>query len=113
MDRTCGWRGTTRAPRMGGGAVYARPRAARPVSGEHDAARAQDADLQPICHAGSPARAMKRAQLEDLLRRLAPLVGRAEVTMIGSQCVHAVTDDPAAEVLMSVEVDILLESHDP
>jgi hypothetical protein len=56
---------------------------------------------------------MKRAQLEELLRRLAPLVGRGEVTMIGSQCIHAVTNDVPAEVVMSLEVDILLDSGDP
>jgi hypothetical protein len=55
---------------------------------------------------------MRRAQVEDVLRRLAPLVGRPEVTLIGSQCVHAITDDVPAEVLMSREIDILFDAED-
>jgi len=56
---------------------------------------------------------MKRSQLEDLLRELARLLRKQEVAMIGSQCVHAATDTPPAEVLMSRECDILLEDSDP
>lgn len=33
--------------------------------------------------------------------------------MIGSQCVHALTNDAPAEVLMSREVDILFDAADP
>ena len=33
--------------------------------------------------------------------------------MIGSQCVHAATDAPPAEVLMSRECDVLVEDSDP
>ena len=33
--------------------------------------------------------------------------------MIGSQCVHAATDAPPTEVLMSRECDILLDDSDP
>lgn len=67
------------------------------------------ADLEPVLLAGS----MKRSQLEALLRELACVLGKREVTMIGSQCVHAATDTPPAEVLMSRECDILVENSDP
>jgi hypothetical protein len=56
---------------------------------------------------------MRRSQLDELLGRLASLVDRDEVTMIGSQCVHAVTNDPPAEILLSQECDILFDSNDP
>jgi len=56
---------------------------------------------------------MKRAELEDLLRELARVLGKREVAMIGSQCVHAATDAPPAEVLMSRECDILVDDSDP
>jgi len=56
---------------------------------------------------------MKRAELEDLLRELARVLGKREVAMIGSQCVHAATNAPPAEVLMSRECDILVEDSDP
>jgi hypothetical protein len=56
---------------------------------------------------------MKRAQLEDLLRELVRVLGRREVAMIGSQCVHAATDAPPGEVLMSRECDILIDDNDP
>ncbi len=35
---------------------------------------------------------MKRSQLEALLRELVYVLGKQEVAMIGSQCVHAATD---------------------
>lgn len=56
---------------------------------------------------------MKRAELEDILRGLARVLGKREVAMIGSQCVHAATDAPPAEVLMSRECDVLIEDSDP
>lgn len=56
---------------------------------------------------------MKRSQLDDLLGELARLLGKRGVAMIGSQCVHAATDAPPTEVLMSRECDILFEDSDP
>jgi len=56
---------------------------------------------------------MKHAELEDLLRELGRVLGKCELAMIGSQCVHAATDTPPAEVLMSRECDILVEDSDP
>jgi uncharacterized nucleotidyltransferase DUF6036 len=56
---------------------------------------------------------MRRAQLEDLLRELARVLGKREIAMIGSQCVHAATDTPPVEVLMSRECDILMDGGDP
>lgn len=56
---------------------------------------------------------MRRSQLDDLLGRLALLVEHDEVTMIGSQCVHAITENPPAEVLLSQECDLLFDSEDP
>jgi hypothetical protein len=56
---------------------------------------------------------VRKAQLEDLLRQLSSLVGSGEVTMIGSQCVHAIVGDAPAEVLLSQECDLLFEGDDP
>jgi hypothetical protein len=56
---------------------------------------------------------MKRTELDDLLRELARVLGKRDVAMIDSQCVHAATDAPPAEVLMSRECDILVEDSDP
>ena len=56
---------------------------------------------------------MKRAQLDDLLREVAHVITATDVAMIGSQCVHAATDTPPAEVLMSRECDLLIEESDP
>lgn len=52
---------------------------------------------------------MRRAQLEQLLRELHELTGWNEIEMVGSQCMHAATDHPPAEVLMSLECDVLVE----
>ena len=56
---------------------------------------------------------MRRAQLEALLRELGRVTGKRELILIGSQCVHAATDSVPAEVLMSLEVDVLLDEADP
>lgn len=52
---------------------------------------------------------MRRVQLEALLRELARVSGSSDVVLIGSQCVHAATDNPPAEVLISAECDLLIE----
>jgi hypothetical protein len=52
---------------------------------------------------------MRRSQLEAVLRALARVSGEREVVLVGSQCVHAVTDVPPAEVLMSAECDVLID----
>jgi len=51
---------------------------------------------------------MRREQLELALRE-ATRIARSELVVIGSQCVHAVTDAAPAEVVMSLECDVLLE----
>jgi hypothetical protein len=56
---------------------------------------------------------MRRSQLETLLRELGRVSGKRELVLIGSQCVHATTDAVPAEVLMSLEVDVLIEEADP
>lgn len=56
---------------------------------------------------------MRRSQLEHLLREVARVTGKNRVAIIGSQCVHAVTDAVPEEVLMSLEVDILVDEADP
>src|SRR5262249_7941143 len=67
------------------------------------------ADLEPVLLAGT----MRRAELDDLLRELGGMLDTSDVTMIGSQCVHAATDAPPAEVLMSRECDVLIADSDP
>jgi hypothetical protein len=56
---------------------------------------------------------MRRQELEELLSELARVLGSQEVSMIGSQCVHAATTSPPAEVLMSRECDIIVDGSDP
>ena len=56
---------------------------------------------------------MKRSQLEELVRELVRVAANRELAMIGSQCVHASTDQPPAEVLMSRECDVLVDESDP
>ena len=56
---------------------------------------------------------MRRSQLETLLRELGRVSGKRELVLIGSQCVHAITDAVPAEILMSLEVDVLIDEADP
>jgi hypothetical protein len=56
---------------------------------------------------------MRRSELDDLMRALGGMLDISDVVMIGSQCVHAATDAPPAEVLMSRECDILIADSDP
>jgi len=56
---------------------------------------------------------MRRGLVENLLRELARVSGKREVVIIGSQSIHAVAGKLPAEVLMSVEVDLLMEEDDP
>ncbi len=51
---------------------------------------------------------MRREQLEQLLSEVVRVMGTREVVVIGSQCVHAVTDAAPAEVLISLECDVLV-----
>lgn len=55
---------------------------------------------------------MRRAQLEALLKQVHEASGLTQVAMIGSQCIHAVSVAPPAEVLMSEECDVLDEGTD-
>jgi hypothetical protein len=52
---------------------------------------------------------MQREQFHELLRRAAAVCAQHELVIFGSQSVHAVTDSPPAEVLVSVECDIWLQ----
>src|SRR5215510_767016 len=56
---------------------------------------------------------MKRSELDELLRGLARILGKGQLVMIGSQCVHAAAEVPPAEVLLSRECDVLIEDSDP
>lgn len=56
---------------------------------------------------------MRRSQLEALLRELGRVSGKRALVLIGSQCVHATTEAVPAEVLMSLEVDVLIDEADP
>lgn len=56
---------------------------------------------------------MTRAELETLFAEVGRVAGTTSLAMIGSQCVHAATTNPPAEVLMSRECDVLIPSEDP
>jgi hypothetical protein len=56
---------------------------------------------------------MRREVFEGLLRELARVSGKGEVVIVGSQSVHAATSAVPAEVLMSAEVDVLVDPADP
>lgn len=51
---------------------------------------------------------MRRAQLIDLLSALGRVSGETDVVLVGSQCIHAISENPPAEVLMSAECDVLV-----
>ena len=55
---------------------------------------------------------MKREQFEELVQSVGRAAGRTELVVIGSQAVHAVTDAAPAEVLVSLECDLLLDEED-
>jgi len=55
---------------------------------------------------------MRREQLQELLREAGRVAGRHELVVIGSQAVHAVARTAPAEVVVSRECDLLLESGD-
>ncbi len=54
---------------------------------------------------------MQRAQFEQLVVRTASVANRREVVVFGSQSVHAVTDQPPTEVLISAECDVWLRDE--
>src|SRR5437762_1381963 len=54
---------------------------------------------------------MRKPQLEEVIRAAGALVGRDEFVIFGSQAVHAVTDEPPTEVLMSRECDVWLKDE--
>src|SRR5688500_4220434 len=56
---------------------------------------------------------MKRALLDELLLDVARATGGRPLVLIGSQAVHAATDEVPAEVVMSRECDLLLDGDDP
>jgi len=55
---------------------------------------------------------MQREQFHDLLNRAALITSRTELIIFGSQAVHAVTNTPPVEVLVSVECDFWI-ADDP
>jgi hypothetical protein len=54
---------------------------------------------------------MRRSQLEQLLRDLAR-ISHDELVIVGSQSIHALTEEVPPEVVMSVEVDVLIEDDE-
>ena len=56
---------------------------------------------------------MNRAQFEDAIRAVGAILGETEVLVIGSQAIHASTDEPIPEAERSIEVDVSsLEDED-
>jgi hypothetical protein len=55
---------------------------------------------------------MRRVVLEELLHQLSRIVDERNLVMVGSQTVHAITDDAPVEVVMSRECDFLLDESD-
>jgi hypothetical protein len=56
---------------------------------------------------------MNRNRLEHLLIALSQITRDRELVMIGSQAVHAVTNDAPDDVLISRECDVLFDAGDP
>lgn len=56
---------------------------------------------------------MRRDQFEQLLRELARVSGKREVVVVGSQSIYGSIAKVPGEVVMSVEVDILVDGDDP
>lgn len=56
---------------------------------------------------------MRRVVLEALLHELSRIANEHDLVMVGSQAVHAITDDAPVEVVMSRECDFLLDESDP
>lgn len=56
---------------------------------------------------------MNRARLERLLHALSQITRDRGLVMIGSQAVHAATDDAPDEVLISRDCDVLFDAGDP
>ena len=54
---------------------------------------------------------MQREQFNFLLSRVAEVCQRRELVVFGSQTVHALTDSPPVEVLISAECDIWLRDE--
>lgn len=54
---------------------------------------------------------MQREQFHEVLRRAANICSRNELIVFGSQAVHALTNSPPTEVLLSVECDIWLQDE--
>jgi hypothetical protein len=56
---------------------------------------------------------VRREQLLHLVRETARIAGRAEIVVIGSQAIHAVMSDVPADVIVSLECDVLFDANDP
>lgn len=54
---------------------------------------------------------MRKPQLEEVIRAAGVLARRKTFILFGSQAVHALTEDPPAEVLMSRECDVWLDEE--
>src|SRR5437867_104598 len=54
---------------------------------------------------------MRRSQLEEIMRAASAVVARKEFILFGSQSVHAITDGPPVDVLVSRECDVWLRDE--
>jgi hypothetical protein len=54
---------------------------------------------------------VRKEQLEEILRAASALAARKEFILFGSQSVHAITNQPPVEVLMSRECDVWLNEE--
>lgn len=54
---------------------------------------------------------MRKEQLEEVIRAASVVAARKEFILFGSQAVHAITDAPPVEVLVSRECDIWLSQE--
>jgi Nucleotidyltransferase of unknown function (DUF6036) len=54
---------------------------------------------------------VRKEQLEEILRAASALAARKEFVLFGSQTVHAITNEPPVEVLMSRECDVWLNEE--
>ena len=54
---------------------------------------------------------MRKSQLEEVIRAASALAQRKEFVLFGSQTIHAITDTPPVEVLISRECDVWLNEE--
>ena len=54
---------------------------------------------------------MRKSQLEEIIQAASAIAGRKDFVLFGSQAVHAITDHPPVEVLLSRECDVWLNEE--